>query len=31
MNIAIILAGGRGTRLEKIITKQFFKIAGDDC
>ena len=28
MNIAIILAGGKGTRLEKSLPKQFYKIAG---
>ena len=28
MNIAIILAGGVGSRLEKSLPKQFFKIAG---
>ena len=28
MNIAVILAGGKGSRLEKSLPKQFFKIAG---
>lgn len=28
MNIAVILAGGVGTRLEKSLPKQFFKVAG---
>lgn len=28
MNIAVILAGGTGIRLEKSLPKQFFKIAG---
>ncbi|MBX9887548.1 MAG: bifunctional cytidylyltransferase/SDR family oxidoreductase [Flavobacteriaceae bacterium] len=28
MNIAVILAGGIGSRLEKALPKQFFKIAG---
>lgn len=28
MNIAIILAGGTGVRLEKSLPKQFFKVAG---
>lgn len=28
MNIAVILAGGTGVRLEKSLPKQFFKIAG---
>ena len=28
MNIAVILAGGTGIRLEKSLPKQFFKVAG---
>lgn len=28
MNIAVILAGGLGSRLEKSLPKQFFKVAG---
>ncbi|GAA3771928.1 bifunctional cytidylyltransferase/SDR family oxidoreductase [Flavobacterium ginsengiterrae] len=28
MNIAVILAGGTGVRLEKSLPKQFFKVAG---
>ncbi len=28
MNIAVILAGGVGSRLEKSLPKQFFKVAG---
>lgn len=28
MNVAVILAGGTGSRLEKSLPKQFFKVAG---